>query len=271
MPRRSAPRLALAALLPLALGACGSDATAPEAAPPVLTVALTGVLDGTPSIGLLPDKSPYLVCTVQVGLVAGGVGTGEWTSGVLRWYAGTTRVTPFDTLAVSADEMREAWGAARFAAGQPMTSRWQMAATVPFFGDVVMRYKDVDGREHAATAPFRCGPSVPADAALPQVTSLDIDPPTGALSPGDTVDVTFSATAAASLWRSTVVLSGPCEVRITNVEGLGTNVARQVRVPIPTTCGTDAPFDITVSVVDGAARQATHSLHTTLRLATDDQ
>ena len=253
------------ALALLALAGCG-DGNGPD---PALRVTLSAAVDGAPTVERLPDGTPYLQCIVRLTAVPRGAHQGEWMGGTVRWYGGTERATPFDTLALDPAGLRAAWEPHNplITPGETITARLLLAATVPFEAGITLRYKDREsGHLEQVHTEVLCGPDVAPDAAPPAITALDATVRDLPLEFGDTLQVSFTATSGATVWRSYVQLSGPCEVITEHVEPLTASATRTALVPIPSTCGADAPVTVTVGVLDGAGRSTVRTLETALRV-----
>jgi hypothetical protein len=116
MMQRS-PTLAAAVALALALSACG-EATAPRPVAVTLTVIdLHGPLDGVNDTG-----EPVVTCSFTLRADAAGGGTATWLGATFRIYAGSDRSTPVDEAVLSAEEVRQVWGADQIAAGESQLS-----------------------------------------------------------------------------------------------------------------------------------------------------
>lgn len=268
MPRRHSARaraLGLA-LLGLVLAGC-RDAAAPDAA---LDVRVDAALEGAPAVVFAPDGTPFLQCGVRMTAQAAGVHRGQWSGGTVRWYAGLDRSTPFDTLALNADDLRNAWETAsgalspEIAGGTTIHALLNLAAIVPFEAEIALRYRELDASaERTVSMRVACGPLVPADAAPPAITFLVASSSPTPLATGDTLAVTFTARSAASVWRSFVELTGPCQMVAQVVEPLLTSVTRRVAFSIPAGCSAGVPFTVRVGMEDGAGRGITRELVTT--------
>lgn len=261
---RPRPARALASAALLALAACGDDPASPDN----VVVLATAAVQGEPSVRHLDDGTPYLQCVVQLGARATGTGTAQWTGATLRWYTGVAREVVLDSVRLATQDVQDALGGdLTISAGESGTSEWVIAAPLPFWTDIQLRYRPDGGSERTATATFRCGPPIPPDPAPPAIASIAVLPEGTVFEARSELQVTFTATSPAALWQSAVTLDGACDVTKVLEEPLQPSTTRVVLVPIPESCRSGVRLGVTVSVLDGAGRTATRRQATTLQLA----
>lgn len=150
------PRRALSlALLPLALAAC-SDALAPA---PVLDVALRVSDQQGPFPASNPASAQGMLCDVT--FEAKGLGRqahATWLDASVLFYADPNTGAPYDSVLVSAGDVRANFLADTIGAGQVEHTRWLFS--VPQTIDIAINFRyqvDPGGDVKTATTNFRCG------------------------------------------------------------------------------------------------------------------
>lgn len=164
------------ALLPLALAAC-SDALAPA---PILDVALRISDQQGPFPSSNPGSAQGMLCDVT--FEAQGLGRqahATWLDASVLFYAKWNTGVAYDSVLVSANDVRATFSADTIGVGQVEHTRWLFS--VPETIDIAMnfRYQVLPGGDvKTATAYFTCGGDVLAAAArrpavmLPSVSPL---------------------------------------------------------------------------------------------------
>lgn len=152
------PRTALAFVAvpaaTLLLAACG-DATSPRES---LRVAIT--VDQAPTARVETTQSGQQTITCDLGLTARatGVGTAVWEDGVVRFYFGTDRTTPPDSILVPRDHARLLWGGAPISPSAPQKTGLEVSGTSPFTTSLDFHYRANDGAVKTASITFDCRP-----------------------------------------------------------------------------------------------------------------
>lgn len=258
MTRR--PRLHALALAGVAAFAACSDTPSQPDAPDEVAVVVTASI-GAPTQVVVNDSVTLLECllTLQASATGPARGSAQWETAKFRFYLGPDRATPFDSLLVDANEISAGWGSSIINAGTAQTSQWVLSAGAPFALGGDLQYRSV-GRStsHGARfAPVTCGPTVPAGAAAPVVSNLQVSPTGGEMQPSDLITVSYSVTAPAGLWESVVtVVSGSNTARLRTRGTFQTADARTVKLRLPYGAGLGSPAQVSVSVTDSWLRSA---------------
>ncbi|MGH7688931.1 MAG: hypothetical protein ACREN3_04930 [Gemmatimonadaceae bacterium] len=251
-------RLALATLL-LAGASCG-DSTAPKS----MTVAVSVLSVGGPDVSTIGDSVPLVTCGINLSATAAGTDTATWQDGKVRWYAGVDRSTPFDSLTMTAVDVRQTWGNKQIGAGQTQTSHWEFQATAPFHADIEYHYQPAHGDEKTADAGFDCGPKMSPDTPAPSIDSIAVPGDPTSIEAGDTLTVDYTATSPVGILQTAVVLSGACSVHATFPEQLQTKLPRSARLLIPADCQLGVPLFVTVYATGAGLQTSSRSLSTPL-------
>jgi hypothetical protein len=172
---------------------------------------------------------------------------------------GKDRSTAFDSSTAPAVDVGRAWGASSIAAGGRQTTTWNVWASVPFSGAIEFQYRVAGGPDRTANLKFDCGPAIVPGADPPAITEIATYAMTPDLEPGGVLKVYYTATSPIGVWKTAVLVSGPCEVYQEFDETLGKTVSRLTAITIPSTCEPGAQVDVTVyatdAVLDRRARQ----------------
>ena len=144
------------ALLPLALAAC-SDALAPA---PDLDVALRISDMQGPFPASYPGSTQGALCDIT--FEAQGVGRGAhatWLDGTILFYADPKNArVPYDSAAISANDVRTTFTADTIGAGQVEHTRWLFFVPQPIGLEINFRYVvDPGGEVKTATTYLACG------------------------------------------------------------------------------------------------------------------
>jgi len=258
----AAARSATSLLFPLAMlaiTACGDDQGPENIDNPVAGFAITlRAQAGQPVIGADDQLEQTISCSVTLRATASGVGIATWQDATVYWYAGLDRSVPIDSATLAASDVRKSWGDDAIASGETREARWDIGGYSPFAFRFAYRYRaGAGGAVGTVTAMFTCGPDIPSDAALPEVTDLAVEAPPGALEPGDTLTVRYTATSAIGLWETRLVMSGPCDTKQVFGEGLTPTATREVRLPIPSACTLGVPLSVGIGATDAALQERT--------------
>ncbi len=238
----------------LLLIGCGEDAAGPPATGP-LTVAVGVAALSPPVLDETPEGIATIACLVDLRARAEGPGIATWEDAVFRFYAGRVLTTPFDSVVIPASDVRDSWGQQNITSAEPLSARWQFTATIPFSTALAYRYQ-ADGVTKATEVELTCSPAIPAGAQAPSVSPVTISPFGGDIQVGDTLFVTYTATAPVGLWQTLIVLSGACDTIRFFPERLVTSVTRTAAVPVPSGCVHEASLYVTVVAVDAAIETA---------------
>jgi hypothetical protein len=255
MRRRHLP-IVLALLV--AAGAACRDSTGPDA-----TFGVTVALDGPPSVTETVSPEGWLGIRCDVALIASGRNTGvaTWSDGVIRFYFGRERKVAADSQPLSAAEVQNAWGTT-IRSSAVSRSEWFAYAGVPF--DVEFEFHFAGGVAPAKTR-FTCGPPAVATATdAPTVTKISVTPSTGTVQAGDTLHITYSASAPGTLWSTTVYVDGPFGFHREIAEHGVASVTRTVEVVVPPAAFFDIPIVVSAEATDPALQTGDLALPTTL-------
>ena len=271
MPFRSARRRAalLAASL-LVLGACGDGPTSPKST--VRVAVAVSSIEG-PRFSSNQSGDPVVSCRVNLRAVATGEGSATWSGARLRFYIGPNHQSLVDSASFSGEEIGQSWSQdGHIGAGQTQNTYWDMTAAVPFYVTLDYRYRAPNRGEDTTSASFWCGTPGSLSAPAPVITALSVTPPTGELAAGAPITVTYTVSAPAGLWRTDVVVSGPCDVEQVSTfgESLAPSVTRTVSIPIAGTCKLGVPITVTVYALDGLVQSGERTLATQVVLADHD-
>jgi hypothetical protein len=253
----------ITAALAIALSAC-RDGTAPD---PGVDIAISVSEFNGPTLSEDAD-GPVITCDIGLRAVASGKGSATWLDATFKVYLGADRTTPVDSAVFSDSEIREAWGGDAIAAGETRQSQWTLAAPIPLSATLEFRYQPSIGHNVKSTkVSFSCAPTIPPNAAPPEISALSVTPPSGEIPVGGPLEVSYAASGQAGLWLTDVRVSGPCETRVAFAERLQTSAARTARVPLPPECRLGVPITVTIDALDAAGRLATRALTTQLVVA----
>lgn len=247
----------LAGTLLLGIAACG-DSTGP-ALQSKIAISVAD-LDG-PVISETPSGQAVIRCEMTFEAMASGRGHAVWQDATFKFFVGTDRQTPVDSVGVPPWEVQEAWGDTALVAGTQAESRWFFESGAPFAVTADFRYLPAPGAAPAtASVRFECGPAVPANSAPPVITELTLTPAGDSLEPGGQLIVSYRATSAVGIWATAVELTGACEAFLEFSEHLSTSVARSEAIRIPSGCNLRVPITVNVYAADAALRVVTRGV-----------
>lgn len=240
----------------LVLGACTDSPTPPTPPQPELTVQLTATASA-PHMSYDRDGGPTISCEIGFAALASGDpdARADWTGGIIRYYLGADP-QPVDSLTLAEDEMREAFGN-RFGPGETREAGLRIVAGIPFSLEIQLRYRVIGAQaERSVTARASCG--VPAGAPsgpAPTVSGVTVAGPAEP-EPGDTVRVTWTATASPALWETGIEVAGAFTA-VHRVAGDGrASVTHTVALEVPDSARLGEPFQVRAYAVDPWARGA---------------
>lgn len=177
----------------------------------------------------------------------------QWLQATRLIYIGGTRV---DSVDFAAPTVSARWGGPIVKTAL-MSSTWTVSAAAPFSGAFVFAYL-IEGRgAGAARVGFSCGTPWPG-APKPGITAFSVTPSSGDVEPGDTLQVSYSATSPIDFWSSRVVLSGACDLETGFDERGKTSLSRTVIILLPPACrpGERVAVDVMVTNLAGASDTA---------------
>ena len=246
-------RLILATLL-LAAVSCG-ESTAPKS----MNVAISVVNVGGPDVSTYQDTLPLVTCYVDLSATATGTDTASWQDAIVRWYAGTDRSAPLDSLPVHIADVRLTWGNRDIGAGQTQTSHWQVEATVPFHAEFEYRYLPAHSGLKTASAGFDCGPKISTSTPPPTIDSIGLPGDPAGLLPGDSLTVDYTVSSSVGILETGVQLTGPCTAETTIPAQLQTRLTGSARVGLPADCPVGVPVTVTVLATDAGIQTASRA------------
>lgn len=253
------PAVLAVAVLAGAVVSC-SDLTAPTKTVHV-TVTVQS-LDG-PRYTENAQHEPHVSCRINLQAVGTGSGTAHWSGATIRFYVGASHKLLVDSATFDAADIGNSWSeSGGISGGEGQTTYWDVNAAVPFYIEFVYRYRPPHRGEDSTKTGVYCGNPAQASAAPPTVSQLIVTPPSGELPAGAPLTLTYSAAAAAGLWRTDVVVSGPCDAEFTFNEEMKTSVTRTIAVPIPGSCALGVPITIEVYAIDALAQSGSRMLTT---------
>lgn len=215
-------------------------------------------LDG-PAIGSDAQRNLTIECDPYLRAVVTGQGVASWRDATIRWFWGPDRTRAVDSSTISASDVLDSWGGGAIAPPDTLTSALAFTAAVPFAAEIVYQYKPLDAGVRRDSVRFNCGPNIPPGTPGPTITVPNTNATSGKVQPGDTLRVSYTATAAATLWQLVVQLSGACTAQEEFSAGLALSVTRTDSIVVPRGCELGQPLDVTVYAVDAGGRIASAS------------
>lgn len=204
-----------------------------------------------PNLNQAPQDGNRVACDVNMHAVATGTGKAKWGRATFKWYAGKDRSTPMDSADAPAVDVRRAWRDSTIASGGRQETVWTVWADVPFSGAIDFHY-DAGQGDRTASLSFNCGPEVPAGASPTVINNITAQSRDPYLEPGGVLVVGYTAASSIGVWRTAVLVSGPCEVYREYDERFETTLNKSVALDIPSDCEPGAPVDVTVYATDAA-------------------
>jgi hypothetical protein len=237
----------------VATAACGDDdggITGPDSGPVTVTISRVGVYQ----TGVDDQRQQYITCEVLFRASSEGTESVIWESATLYWYVGADRTLPVDSSFIAASDI---WGEPELPPGVPQESRAEIRAGAPFALRATFRYHARPrGSTRSAEASFTCGPEVPSGGTPePELAGVSIQSLSGALEPGDTIRVRFTASSTIGLWETLVVLRDACELTTLFSEGLAQRTTHDVAIPIPSGCTLGLPLTVGIVALDAALQE----------------
>ena len=229
-----------------------------------MTVGVTDIVG--PNINQAPDAGNRVACDVGLFAVARGSGEATWGDATFRWFGGKDRSVAFDSSVVPAAEVNRAWGGPSIGAGTRLTTTWTLWANIPFSAAVEFHYRVANGPDQVAIGKFDCGPPVPATAPPAEITDIVAVPQTGDVEPGSQLLVEYTAASQVGIWRTAVLVSGPCEIYRQFDEYLQPRLTRSAFIIIPADCELGAAIDVTVYAIDATLERRARQISTPYRL-----
>ena len=249
--------------LTLAVAAC-NDLTGPKSSVTVAVV-VNSVFE---SYSETTAHEPRVSCHVVLHATATGKGRATWSGATVRFYVGADHRILVDTATFQESEVGQSWSAnGQISADETQATAWDMAGAIPFYVTIDYRYQPPNRGVQTATVSFQCGTPAAPNAPAPVVTALSVWPTTGELPAGTPITVTYTAEAAAGLWRTDVVVSGPCDITQAFSENLRTSSTRTASISIPSTCALGVPVTVTVYALDALAQQGSRTFVSSVFLA----
>lgn len=265
MPVSTTIRIAaLLSSVAVLVAGCG-DATAPAAARrDGLSIEIAAPPE--PDYFGVGDTAQAVRCTPELRATSAAPAGAEWTGARIRWFMGTDRARPVDSVLVSPAEVAAWWGGRRADAVGGERTSLEFTARLPFSLDIELAYRTAD-RAAAATATFACGPVVTASTPQPTIVGPTLIAHPGDLHPGDTIAVKYAAAADGRLWETFVSLYGACNVRQRFPEMARATTERVVTFVIPASCrphddAAGAELGLTVVAFDAADRPVVRDVGT---------
>ncbi len=214
----------------------------------------------SPVYGAFADGVAIIACDVTLRSTGAGAPGATWREAVLRWYPAQDLRIPFDSAVLSARDVALSWGGADIRDGETQVSAWRFLATIPFTLALEYHYRVVGAAaDSSVTTQATCQPSLPVNPALPTISTVTILPSGPTIEPGDSLDVSFRATAPAGLWQTIVSVSGACDTTVFLPGFLTQSTPYAVRVPLGPNCALGASLSVSIITLD-AALQATATI-----------
>lgn len=258
------PRVAalLLSATAVSVAAC-NDATAPGAtapppgpAGPAVTVTIS--TPPAPDYFRDGDTAQAVRCTPKLRANVAGSSGATWTGATIRWFMGTDRVKPVDSIRVAPSQVAAWWGDARVDAADGETISLELTARLPFSADISFQYR-ADSGDRSASVSFDCGPVVTSATPLPTIVGPTLVAHPASLHPGDTIQVEYAAAADGTLWETYVALYGVCNARQRFPEMARPATRRVVTFVLPPSCRPSADaslgeLGLTVVAFDAGGR-----------------
>ncbi|HEU4561797.1 MAG TPA: hypothetical protein VFS20_28490 [Longimicrobium sp.] len=250
---RGAAVLGLAAAT---LASC-SDSPGGSDAPVVIQISAS---TGPPTYTSVPgDPRPHLLCE----LVLRATATGEpnksavWSAANFRLFSGPNRETAVDSFTVSTEEIQQSWGSPSIAVGSTQEARWEITTPIPATVVAEVAYTvPGTGKYYTARYEVSCPPSTGANTP-PTVSNVQVTPASGEVEPGQQLTLSYSLSAPAGLWETTIVLTGAVEKEYTTREQFQTSGQRTLNIPVPGGAKLGQPLMVAVRVTDTHLRVVT--------------
>jgi hypothetical protein len=255
-------RILLGPAVALALSAC-NDTAGPE---PAVTITLNLTQLNGPDVFETAPGEFTIECVPELSASATGLGRATWLDATLLFYAGPDRETALDSVVLQSDDIQGSWGHADIGPGETQQSTWRLSASIPFGATFVYRYRQASGAVDTAQVGFSCGPSVPPGTPPPTISELTLQPPSGEVESGSTLNVHYTASSDIGLWTTRVRLSGACALEQTFAERLEHSVTRTASFALPATCTLGAVLSVEVVATDAALQPSQRRLPSALRV-----
>ena len=239
--------LVLSSFAAAALVAACSDATAPSSAA-VGPLAIDMATAPVPHYFGVGDTAQAVRCTPALRAIVGGARGAAWTGATIRWFMGTDRATPVDSVRISPTTVAGWWGDSAVDAADGRTISLDFTARLPFSAELSFGYRS-DGRDASASVSFTCGPIVAPDTPEPTIAGPTLVAHGGNLHPGDTIQVRYAAAAEGTLWETYVALYGACNVRQRFPEMAQPTTSRVATFVIPAACHPRDATELGLAVV----------------------
>jgi hypothetical protein len=249
-----------AALFALSLTACGGGAdggsasAAPSAPPADVTLALSASIS-QPVLSPSLSNEPMLTCSADLSVQATGVGTATVASLYFRYYD-VRDSSSLATYTIEGADLQGAFGDGKIAAGATQRSTWDMTGPYSFAVELQARYRNgTTGNDYRLSDPvrFRCAPSSVDGAAVPTLTSVTVDPSSGALPADSVLKIAFTASTPAGALYSIVRITGPCVIDQRFVEQFQSSVSHSLTIPLSYPCQLGVPVGVDVLAFDATA------------------
>ena len=226
------------------------DSTGPEA-PFTVSVSIESTTGPT---FFNDDTVPRIQCFVTLRAVARGPGSAIWGDGKVYVFAGPDRVTPIDSSVISAQTIRESWGASSIDSSEVRHAQWQLSAGIPFGLSFVFTYSKNGEVQQAGPVAFTCGPTIPSGTGPPQFGQVSVSPAAGEIEGGDTLTVSYAVSSPVGLWETEIDLTGACSLSRHLGEQLVITTARIVPIVVPPECSIGGTLSVAVRAFDAAGQ-----------------
>jgi len=238
----------------LALFGCG-DGTAPSGDSSV-AVRVLDVRD--PEVVESPGAILSYRCHVDLEATHSGGQPSEWLSATAQFYTDLDRSIPTFLDTISYADIQAAFGSTHMSSGVTRHGTLAIAGPVPYAATISFGYRPYQQATRSDTVDFSCGPQPASGAPAPTVDILSRAPLTSVVQPGQTIRIEYRAAAAAGLWQSSVVGTGPCPFRQDFTEALDTVATHVVTFLVPALCPPDS-LHIDVRASDITLRAASRA------------
>lgn len=211
---------------------------------------------GAPTLSGAGDDWPQVRCDATLRARTVGTATTGWLGATLRYFVGQDSLSPASTEEWPVEQLASVLGDS-LAPGPDRVRPWPISYPWPFSFELELRYRSAEDTEpRAARARARCAPPVPPSYAGPAIEVLAIEFSDPVLDPGDTVSVTYRASATVGLWTTAVSITGAFERWPVRWERLSQTKTRTEHIEVPWHSRLDREIVVRVIAEDAVLMQA---------------
>jgi hypothetical protein len=249
------------------LGACsGGDGSTPAGPVPDVSISTTVISVSPPSVMLTSEMSVQVRCDVKLGAQPTGTGKGTWSDADIEFYDLRDTTRAIGTVTISASDVKAAWSQDTISGGAPATSRWSMTGSTAFGATFRNRYLTA-GTTRTSSTSLHCAPPSATIGTAPSITSLSVNPSSGAFDPGTQMTVPFTANTPAGALLSVLRMTGACDAEVPYVHNFEPSVAMTAGSTLGWPCQTGARVGVQLITIDGVGNSAVKTVTTNVTLS----